>query len=282
MSEVKSQIDIELLSEQITLCLDLSASRCIPESEFKTFLKPYWNKGVKESHKKAKQKRKQWILEGKPRGPNFQTYSNYKEAKKEIQKTHTQSYNDYVKQCANEIDEASECYIRLFWKLITRTRNQKRTEISNSFADYYESIYFHESPLNEYNDIIDMTHEDELNYSITFSEVEKLIRTLKLQKAPGIDNITNEHIRYGGKSLMCALTFLFEQIRKTGFMPTTWKTGIIIPLYKGCRKPKHDPGNYRPVSLLSVIYKRLEKIIFTRANQFVKIENRSFPNIQQQ
>ena len=42
-------------------------------------------------------------------------------------------------------------------------------------------------------------------------------------------------------------------------MPTEWKTGIITPIYKG--GSRCDPANYRPVTLLPVISKVMERIV---------------------
>ncbi len=44
-----------------------------------------------------------------------------------------------------------------------------------------------------------------------------------------------------------------------GKVPGTWKSGRITALFK--KGDKSDPGNYRPVSLTSVICKLMEKLI---------------------
>ena len=43
------------------------------------------------------------------------------------------------------------------------------------------------------------------------------------------------------------------------YMPKQWKMAHVIPCYK--KKSKHDPNNYRPVSLLSIISKVMEALI---------------------
>ena len=55
------------------------------------------------------------------------------------------------------------------------------------------------------------------------------------------------------------LTIIFNTSIQTGIVPDLWKIGNIIALFK--KGNKSDPGNYRPVSLTSVVGKLMEKIV---------------------
>jgi len=46
-------------------------------------------------------------------------------------------------------------------------------------------------------------------------------------------------------------------------MPTVWKDGIIVTLYKG-KGPKSECSNYRPITLLSVPMKIFAHVILAR------------------
>ena len=48
-----------------------------------------------------------------------------------------------------------------------------------------------------------------------------------------------------------ALHSIFLSVWRTGKMPTDWKDGIIVSLYKG-KGQKSECSNYRPITLLSV------------------------------
>ena len=56
------------------------------------------------------------------------------------------------------------------------------------------------------------------------------------------------------------LTLIFQKSIDCGKMPCTWKDARVTPLFK-YKRNKAETGNYRPVSLTSVICKSLEKII---------------------
>lgn len=96
------------------------------------------------------------------------------------------------------------------------------------------------------------------------SEVEKAIKSQKMEKAPGPDKITNEMLRGTMDELVPILTKMFNRILKSGYIPTQWETSYIILLYK--KGAKDDIGNYRPISLMSNMYKIFAKIILGRVS----------------
>ena len=57
-----------------------------------------------------------------------------------------------------------------------------------------------------------------------------------------------------------------------GKLPDEWKLGTIIPLLKQ-KKPPHDPGSYRPISLTSVVCKVMESMIATRLTSHLENNN---------
>ena len=82
-------------------------------------------------------------------------------------------------------------------------------------------------------------------------EVYTAIKRLRNGRAPGPSGIPPELLKCAIHPVAHALHFIFVSIWKTGKMPTGWKDGIIVTLYKG-KGPKSECSNYRPITLMSV------------------------------
>ena len=57
----------------------------------------------------------------------------------------------------------------------------------------------------------------------------------------------------------------------TGKLPSAWKSAVVKPIFK--KGDKHSPGNYRPVSLTSVICKLFEGIVRDTLTNHLSMNN---------
>ena len=133
----------------------------------------------------------------------------------------------------------------------------KKEDILKRWADFYENLY-HDTPVATY---IDDANEDEIP-PILRIEVETAINNMKNSKSPGLDNIHTEYLKAGGDPLIDALLMLFNRILITKEIPQSFKEALIVVIYK--KKCRLDCENYRPISLLSHIYKLFISIIAAR------------------
>ena len=95
---------------------------------------------------------------------------------------------------------------------------------------------------------------------ISNEEIIKLIRNLNKGKANGPDNISAQMLLLCDDSILQPLRLIFENIIKTGVYPDKWKLANVTPIHK--KSDKQIVNNYRPISLLPICRKLLEKIIF--------------------
>ena len=92
-------------------------------------------------------------------------------------------------------------------------------------------------------------------------EVEKIIKQLKNTKSCGTDWVDTKILKLSQNIILPALTHLINLIITTGIYPKDWKIAKIIPLYKGKEARKADPKSYRPIALLPIISKVMERAI---------------------
>ena len=124
-------------------------------------------------------------------------------------------------------------------------------------------------------DLVEKSPEQEKVPKFTDKEIENTLKSLKKGKAPGIDNITSDILKLGGKEVIKALKTIFNEILESQEIPETWREAKMIILHK--KGERRDIKNYRPVSLLSHTYK-----LFTRAiqNRMEKVLDENQPREQ--
>ena len=94
---------------------------------------------------------------------------------------------------------------------------------------------------------------------ITYQEISHAISQLKSSVSQTPDLIPSLYIKKTALNLLRPLHILFNYSVSSGEIPSIWKKGIIVPIYK--KGKTNDPKNYRPISLTSVVCRLLEKII---------------------
>lgn len=141
-----------------------------------------------------------------------------------------------------------------------------RDEILTIVEEFYTDLYESKTKPERENDnkttekIQNVGSEEQPD--ITMEEVQATIKDMKTNKATGDDDISIDMIREGGENLLSKITKLLNICLKEAEIPKAWKNANVILLYKKGENTKLD--NYRPISLLSHIYKLLTKIINNR------------------
>ena len=64
-----------------------------------------------------------------------------------------------------------------------------------------------------------------------------------------------------GPGVVGPLTTLFNLSLHSNRVPDEWKEAIVCPIFKGGRKARQDPTNYRPISLTSCVARTMEKLV---------------------
>ena len=134
--------------------------------------------------------------------------------------------------------------------------------ILKRWKDFYADLYSTDN-----NVIIDLPENLDPIPVILLKELKKAIKMLKKNKAPGPDDLTVEMFEHGGETLHQRLLELLNCIIQHREVPTQLRLSEIVTLFK--KGDLLDCANYRPITLLSHIYKLLMQIIYNRISQTV-------------
>ena len=103
--------------------------------------------------------------------------------------------------------------------------------------------------------------------TITESDVYQGLISLNPVKAMGIDGIGPKILKHCALALFKPIHYLFVLSITKHCLPTEWRFHLIAPVYKS--GDKSSVKSYRPISLLCIISKVLEKIIYNKIIPFV-------------
>ena len=105
----------------------------------------------------------------------------------------------------------------------------------------------------------------------TSVEIYNLIMNLKNNKAPGPDNIGPKLIKFVAGEICNPLQYIYNLSFEQGIIPDKLKLAKVIPVFKSGDPTL--PSNYRPISLLDIFDKLLEKLMVTRLCRFLQQNN---------
>ena len=189
----------------------------------------------------------------------------------------------------NEVIRNSENKIKSTWKIINEEKGKTRSRpiiqflktnnnivnnqkvMANIFNNYFLPVADLLNKVNKRDD----KNTNPLHYLQNFTnkpnkmvwkyatmyELEK-IKSLKSKNSHGYEEIPNKIIKLSAPFIISPLTYICNEILKTGVFPDRFKYAIFRPIFK--KGDKHETSNYRPISLLTSLSKIIEKLIYNR------------------
>lgn len=101
----------------------------------------------------------------------------------------------------------------------------------------------------------------------TTDEIRKIIEQLDTNTSCGIDGISTKSVKCIQNLIVTPLTNCINDCLARGVFPDSLKIAKVTPIHKS--GDKSDPCNYRPISVLPVISKIFEKVIYTRIEKYL-------------
>jgi hypothetical protein len=152
-------------------------------------------------------------------------------------------------------------------------------EVQEIIRDYFDNLYSNKFEnleemdkfLNTY-DQPKLNQEDinHLNRSLTQSEIEAAIKTLPKKKSPGPDGFSAGFYQTFKEELILTLLKLFHEIERDGKLPNSFYEASITLIPKP-HKDTSKKENNRPISLMNINAKILNKIMTNQIQQHIRI-----------
>jgi len=90
---------------------------------------------------------------------------------------------------------------------------------------------------------------------------------MKVRKSFGNDNISGYFLKIALPYISRILMLIFNTSIETSTFPVSWKIARVSPIYK--EGEKSENSNYRPISVLPVLSRLFEKLIYDQLYQYL-------------
>ena len=110
-------------------------------------------------------------------------------------------------------------------------------------------------------------------------QVLKIIISLKNSSATGVDNIDTKTIKLIAELITPVLTHIINLSILSSTFPNIWKWAKVVPLLKSMSADALLPKSYRPVALLPILSKVMEKVVFTQLVKYLESNKLIHPNL---
>ena len=140
--------------------------------------------------------------------------------------------------------------------------------MAEAFNKYFSSTFTYapEIPLDAFTPL-DEGDVRPWQLGVCEDEVYKGLLNLNLSKAPGPGGLPTIVLKSCARELTPSLCGLFNSSLAEDKLATEWKDALVVLVHK--KGKKEDVTNYRPISLLCVVSKVLERCIFKHFEEFL-------------
>ena len=179
-----------------------------------------------------------------------------------IRKTKLENWRTFVEERSD--DPWGQVY-KICRNKLNRTALSSLTDGISYTTNWSESVcmlmekFFPEDCVNEN---IEINADDCM--PITNDEVETAIGMLKSRKSPGLDGIVGEMAKKMWLAVPEYMECMYNKCLRMCYFPSEWKRANVVILLKSVDKDITKPESYRPISLLPVLGKVLERILINR------------------
>ena len=106
-----------------------------------------------------------------------------------------------------------------------------------------------------------------------------MVDSVKNLSATRVDYIDTRTVKLIAEQIAPVLTYIINLSIQSSSFPTIWKWAKVIPLLKSTTADAILPKSYRPVALLPILSKVLEKVVFCQLVDYLEKNRLIHPNL---
>lgn len=287
--------NVDRLYDTLINSLRSSSNIFIPKRK-KNFYKFWWNQELDSLKDSAIASCRIWKEAGKPRhGPVYNKYIQdkllYKQKIKEEQARETCSFT-------NELHDALLCKTGTeFWKCWNSKFESKTNSVTSidgtsdhekiaaNFANHFAhtcspfSASRNEEFESTFNRLLPCYNGSSLNESQLFTVelINDCLYNMSNGKAPGLDEISCEHLKFSHPIVVVILCKLFNIFLLQGYIPANFGLSYTVPIPKcDVRTRALTADDFRGISISPVVSKLFELVIIDRFSRFFETSEHQF------
>lgn len=247
--------------------INKAEEECVPKKRRRVNNRPLWmNRNIL---RRVRKKRRLWKTYQKTQ--DYQQFLAYKKVEKDVQKSVRRAKRNLERKLAKHAKKNPKAFYKY---LNSKTSNRQTVgplkegdetitedeRMANMLNLFFTSVFTKEDLSNCPDPVTTYFGECPLE-DVQFDPgvITDKINNLKTGSSPGPDKKSPRLLQEIADIISQPLSFIFAQSLREGYVPTDWKTANITPIFK--KGLKSYVGNYRPVSLTSVICKVMESIL---------------------
>ena len=244
---------------------------------------PWITKEVKSAIKKNHRVYRRWVLKGRMDISKSHVNNVQKETHRIIKKAKTAYYTKLGSDLSNPAIGPKR-----FWSTFKRLVNKKKfsnippllenDKIISDFkekCDLFNDFFSKQCILNHTSSTLPpltfLTDDRLLLANSSIERIISIISKMDSKKAHGFDEISVRMLKLSAPAVAKPLNLIFKKCLLEGVYPSSWKLANVQPVHK--KNSRQIKSNYRPISLLPICGKILEKIVFDDLYSFLLAKN---------
>ena len=244
---------------------------------------PWITPKVKTAIRRNSRVYRKWVKRGK----KVNAFDQVREVQNITNKLIKEAKQLYYKKLGEKLSDPQTGQ-KNFWNAFKRITNKKKHTNIPPIIDNNKYISNFRQKANIFNDyfanqckILDngsilpdvayKTNASVYHINITINQICDIINKMNSNKAGGYDEISVRMLQLCPSEVASPLQIIFQKCIDTGIFPDSWKYANVQPVHK--KNDRQIKSNYRPISLLPICGKLLEKIVFDHVYSYLKAQH---------